>query len=83
MIPFGTACALANKTGAKKEQAKMKSVIIDMCELARYRTLALLTAVICQISSPLAFADGGTWSLDPTTSSARLFQGVPLRIQIQ
>jgi len=75
MIPFGTACALASRTGTKKAQTKMKSVIIDMCELARYRTLALLTAVIFPILSPLAFADGGTWSLDPTTSSARLFQG--------
>jgi len=53
----------------------MRSVIIVMCELARYRTLALLTAVIFPILSPLAFADGGTWSLDPTTSSAQLFRG--------
>jgi polyisoprenoid-binding protein YceI len=27
------------------------------------------------VVAPLAFADGGTWSLDATTSSGRLFQG--------
>jgi len=53
----------------------MKSLIIHMRELAKNRTLALLTAVILPILSPLAFADGSAWSLDPTTSSARFFQG--------
>jgi polyisoprenoid-binding protein YceI len=59
----------------KKEQTNMKSLIIHMRELAKNRTLALLTAVILPILSPLAFADGSAWSLDPTTSSARFFQG--------
>ena len=35
----------------------------------------ILTAVVVSIISPLAFADGGTWSLDSTISSARWFQG--------
>jgi polyisoprenoid-binding protein YceI len=53
----------------------MKSLITHLFQLGKNRSLALLTAVILPILSPLAFADGGTWSLDPTTSSARLFQG--------
>src|SRR5579864_4033543 len=56
----------------------MKSFFIRMmymCELLRSRTLAILIAVIVPIISPLAFADGGTWSLDSASSSARLYQG--------
>ena len=46
-----------------------------MCELVKRRTLAILIAVILRIISPLAFADGGTWSLDSASSSARLYHG--------
>jgi len=56
----------------------MKSLVIhmmNMCELAKSRTLAILIAVILPTISPLAFADGGTWSLDSAASSALLFQG--------
>ena len=54
----------------------MKSlIIIYMFELVKRRTLAILLAAMLPIISPLAFADGGTWSLDSTSSSARLFQG--------
>src|SRR6202158_5765954 len=56
----------------------MKSLIIHavhMFALVKKRTLAILIATIFPIISPLAFADGGSWSLDSTTSSARLFQG--------
>jgi hypothetical protein len=53
----------------------MKSLIIHMLELAKSRTLVILTAIVLPIISPLAFADSGTWSLEPTTSSARLFEG--------
>lgn len=56
----------------------MKPLIIHtvhMFELVKKRTLAILIATIFPILSPLAFADGGAWSLDSTTSSARLFQG--------
>ena len=56
----------------------MKSLIIHtvhMFALVKRRTLAILIAIIFPIISPLAFADGGQWSLDSTTSSARLFQG--------
>ena len=45
-----------------------------MCELVKRRTLAILIAIL-PIISPLAFADGGTWSLDSASSSARLYQG--------
>ena len=51
----------------------MKSIFIRMtymCELVKSRTLASLIAVILPIISPLAFADGGTWSLDSASSSA-------------
>jgi len=34
-----------------------------------------LIATLFPIISPLAFAEGGSWSLDSTASSARLFQG--------
>lgn len=44
-------------------------------EMAKSRTLAILIAVIIPAMSTTAFAAGGTWSLDPTTSSARFFQG--------
>jgi len=53
----------------------MKSLITHMFKLGKNRTLTLLTAVILRVLSPLAFADDSAWSLDPTTSSARLFQG--------
>ena len=56
----------------------MKSLIIHtvhLFELVKKRTVAILIATIFPIISPLAFADGGPWSLDSTTSSARLFQG--------
>jgi len=53
----------------------MKALTTHMFQLGKHKTLALLTAVILPVLSPLAFADGGAWSLDPTTSSARLFQG--------
>jgi polyisoprenoid-binding protein YceI len=53
----------------------MKSIIIHMVQLAKRRTLAILSVVMFGVISPLAFADGGTWSLDSTTSAARLFQG--------
>jgi len=53
----------------------MKSLIIHTLELVKRRTLAILIAAILPTISPLAFADDGTWSLDSTTSSARLFQG--------
>ena len=53
----------------------MKSLIIHMVRLAKRRPLAILTVVMFGVVSQLAFADGGTWALDSTTSSARLFQG--------
>jgi len=36
---------------------------------------ASLTVVILAVTSPTAFADGGSWFLDSTTSDARFFQG--------
>lgn len=78
MIPFGTSRAFKEGENLNAEGAKlkMKSLIIHMFDLAKSRTLAILIAVILPIISPLAFAAGGTtWSLDATTSSARLFQG--------
>lgn len=56
----------------------MKSLFIRMmyrCEMVKRTTLAILSAAILTIILPVAFADGGTWSLDPNTSSARLYQG--------
>jgi polyisoprenoid-binding protein YceI len=56
----------------------MKSLIIPtvrMFELVKKRTFAILIATLFPIISPLAFAEGGSWSLDATASSARLFQG--------
>ena len=56
----------------------MTSPIIYMLRifgLTKSRTLGILIAVILPTISPLAFAEGGTWSLNSTTSSARLFQG--------
>jgi polyisoprenoid-binding protein YceI len=53
----------------------MKLITIHMARLAKRRTLAILSLVMFGVISPLAFADGGTWSLDSTTSSARFFQG--------
>lgn len=49
--------------------------ILGIFGLTKSRTLGILIAVILPTISPLAFAEGGTWSLNPTTSSARLFQG--------
>ena len=46
-----------------------------MFEPLKSGTLAIVIAVVSVCVSPLAFADGGLWSLDSTTSSARLFQG--------
>ena len=43
--------------------------------LVEKKTGILAVVVMLAAISPLAFADGGTWSLDPKTSSARLFQG--------
>ena len=57
----------------------MKIVSIDVFELAKRRTIAILIGLVLPIISPLAFAESGTWSLDPTTSSARLFQGSTAR----
>jgi polyisoprenoid-binding protein YceI len=48
---------------------------IHMIQLAKKGTLALVGLVMFGVVSPLAFADGGTWSLDSTASSARFFQG--------
>ena len=56
----------------------MKSLIIPtvrMFELVKKRTFAILIATLFPIISPLAFAEGGSWSLNSTASSARLFQG--------
>jgi polyisoprenoid-binding protein YceI len=56
----------------------MKSLIIHTVHMfapAKRRTLAVLIATLFPIISPLAFADGGSWSLDSDTSGARLFQG--------
>jgi polyisoprenoid-binding protein YceI len=56
----------------------MRSLFVRMmymCELVKSRTLAIVIAVTLSIISPLAFADGGTWSLDSASSSARLYQG--------
>jgi hypothetical protein len=53
----------------------MKSLIVPIVGLAKTKTLSNLSVVILGVISPLAFADVGTWSLDSTISSARLFQG--------
>ena len=53
----------------------MKSFIIYVVGLAKRRTLAISSVVMLGVISPLAFAEGNTWSLDSTTSSARFFQG--------
>jgi polyisoprenoid-binding protein YceI len=53
----------------------MKSLIIHMVGRANRRTLAILSVVMFGVIPQLAFAEGGTWALDSTTSSARLFQG--------
>jgi polyisoprenoid-binding protein YceI len=49
--------------------------MVHMSELVKRRTLAIFIATMFAIISPLAFADGGPWSLDSAASSARLFQG--------
>ena len=56
--------------------------MIYIFEMAKSRTLAILIAVILPAMLTPAFAAGGTWFLDPTTSSARFFHG-PQRIRIQ
>jgi len=53
----------------------VKSFIIYMVELAKRRGVATLSTVLLGLISPLAFADGGRWSFDSNTSSARFFQG--------
>ncbi len=53
----------------------MKSLITSMFELAKRSTFAALIAAILPTISLLAFAEGGDWTLDPSTSSARLYQG--------
>lgn len=64
-----------SRTKRRKNQTKMTSHIIHMFELAKRTSLAISIAAILPIISPLAFADGGAWTLDSTTSSARLFRG--------
>jgi polyisoprenoid-binding protein YceI len=59
----------------KEQKTEMKSLIIHMVRRAKRRTLAILSVIMFGIISPLAFADGGTWSLDSTTSTTRFFQG--------
>src|SRR5579864_519876 len=62
----------------KERDPNMKSLIIPtvrMFELVKKRTFAILIATLFPIISPLAFAEVGSWSLDSTASSARLFQG--------
>jgi polyisoprenoid-binding protein YceI len=51
----------------------MKSLTLRTVERAK-RGMLLLTAMVA-IAAPAAFADGGTWFLDTTNSSVRLFQG--------
>src|ERR1700730_15156681 len=51
----------------------MKFLSIHTVERAK-RGLLVLTAMVA-IVAPAAFADGGTWFLDSTNSSVRLFQG--------
>jgi hypothetical protein len=41
----------------------MKSLIFQLVELAKRRTLANLSIVLLGVISPLAVADAGTWSL--------------------
>jgi polyisoprenoid-binding protein YceI len=59
----------------QKGLIEMKSFIIYVVGLAKRRTLAISGVVMLGVISPLAFAEGNTWSLDSTTSSARFFQG--------
>jgi len=61
----------------------MKSLFIRImyiCEPVKSRTLAILIAVVLPIISPLAFAEGGTWSLDSASSARDCFR---VRGQIQ
>jgi polyisoprenoid-binding protein YceI len=54
----------------------MKSIITNIFELAKKRTLVVLVALLLPTVSPLAFAAGATaFSLDSTSSSAQLLQG--------
>ena len=54
----------------------MKSFIIRVIGLTKGRFLsASLSIVIFAVISTAAFADGGTWFLDSTSSDARFFQG--------
>ncbi len=76
MNPFGTSRASAKlKCEHTRSKTKIKSLIVHIVGLAKRRTLSNLSVVILGVISPLAFADVGTWSLDSTISSARLFQG--------
>jgi polyisoprenoid-binding protein YceI len=73
-IPFGPSRASASKK--LKGKTKMKSLITRMIGLAQGGTLTVcLSIVMVAITPPVALANSGTWSLDPATSSARLFQG--------
>jgi len=54
----------------------MKSLIVYVAGLLKRGVLAIsLSIVMIAVISPVAFASGGAWSLDPNTSSARFFQG--------
>ncbi|MHB8215908.1 MAG: YceI family protein [Candidatus Sulfotelmatobacter sp.] len=54
----------------------MNSFFIRMIGATKSAFLtASLTVVILAVTSPAAFADGGSWFLDSTTSDARFFQG--------
>jgi polyisoprenoid-binding protein YceI len=54
----------------------MNSFFIRMIGATKSAFLtASLTVVILAVTSPTAFADGGSWFLDSTTSDARFFQG--------
>jgi len=54
----------------------MNSFFIRMIGATKSAFLtASLTIVILAVTSPPAFADGGSWFLDSTTSDARFFQG--------
>lgn len=54
----------------------MNSFFIRMIGATKSGFLTIsLTIVIFAVTSPAAFADGGSWFLDSTTSDARFFQG--------
>jgi polyisoprenoid-binding protein YceI len=54
----------------------MKTPFTNTIHLTKSRVAGILIAVVMSTILPLAFAaDGTTWSLDASTSSAQLFQG--------